>query len=171
MSIQYDLPDVRLRDFALADLPRLRDMVRRAWHATYHGIYTESYIDNFIDGVYTVEFHRSVLDAMERGRAYCKVAVREGEITGVINFLHSEHDSELMRLYLEPALIGRGVGSLLLEKAEAALRESGFESYHLYVHIRNMRGRRFYERKGLVAVPGKETDDELYLRKRLIDPA
>jgi GNAT superfamily N-acetyltransferase len=60
--------------------------------------------------------------------------------------------SLLGHIFVEPTAQGRGIGSRLLAKV-TELRPEGFE---LWTHQPNEQARRFYERRGLVAV---ETTD------------
>lgn len=56
--------------------------------------------------------------------------------------------SEVISLYTEPARIGSGLGSLLLEEALRRLREAGYPGCTLFVLRENEGARRFYERHG-----------------------
>ncbi|HEX5014775.1 MAG TPA: GNAT family N-acetyltransferase [Candidatus Limnocylindrales bacterium] len=61
--------------------------------------------------------------------------------------LMSLKDNDLDQLYVDPAWLGRGIGSRLVELAKERRRD-GFGLYTFQV---NDRARRFYERHGLVA--------------------
>jgi len=56
-------------------------------------------------------------------------------------------DGELLAIYVEPALVGTGVGGELLRYAEAELARA-HAAATLWVFERNVRARRFYERHG-----------------------
>ena len=58
---------------------------------------------------------------------------------------------EVYAIYLEPAMIGRGLGRALLRHAVGQLRASGFEQAILWVLESNARGRRFCEAVGWCA--------------------
>ena len=73
------------------------------------------------------------------------VAEASGQIVGVASL---DADDMLTQLYILPAHQGTGVGSALLETAKAA-RPGGLR---LYAFQRNTRARRFYERRGFVAI-------------------
>ena len=55
---------------------------------------------------------------------------------------------EVFALYLEPAVVGSGVGRALFEHAVADLQARGFDIAVLWVLESNERARRFYERAG-----------------------
>ena len=73
------------------------------------------------------------------------VAETAGQVVGVASL---DRDDFLTQLYILPGFQGRGIGGALLETAKAA-RPAGFR---LYAFQRNMRARRFYERRGFSAV-------------------
>jgi GNAT superfamily N-acetyltransferase len=73
------------------------------------------------------------------------VAEAAGQIVGVASM---DAEDMLTQLYVLPGHQGTGVGSALLDVAKAA-RPGGFR---LYVFQRNARARRFYERRGCVAI-------------------
>ncbi|MDW8234901.1 MAG: GNAT family N-acetyltransferase, partial [Roseiflexaceae bacterium] len=75
--------------------------------------------------------------------------------------------AQLFRIYLLPTYIGRGIGSGLLQRGEAFLRDQGVDSYFCYVHKDNELGKRFYLRQGFVHRAGLDRDDEWYMEKRL----
>ncbi len=53
---------------------------------------------------------------------------------------------EVYAIYVDPARWNRGVGSALLNAAEARLGRAGFSCASIWVFTRNTRARRFYER-------------------------
>ncbi len=58
--------------------------------------------------------------------------------------------AELKRLYLRPALQGRGVADALMDWAEAMALADGRDAVSLSVFSENHRARRFYARRGYV---------------------
>ena len=105
------------------------------------------------------------------------VAEAEGEVIGFasVGECHEpgSEDGELYAIYLDHARWGQGAGRALLERAERALRDSGFADALLWVLDGNARAIRFYERAGW-RPSGRKTDTfqgaevvELGYRKRL----
>ena len=79
------------------------------------------------------------------------VAERDGAAIGFVTVGPAEHDAtigQLFALYLEPEVIGTGVGAALCEAGVAELRARGFAAAKLWVLEENARARRFYERAG-----------------------
>jgi ribosomal protein S18 acetylase RimI-like enzyme len=56
--------------------------------------------------------------------------------------------AELYAIYLDQAVVGRGIGRALLAQALADLRRRGYQSAMLWVLATNARARRFYEAAG-----------------------
>lgn len=79
------------------------------------------------------------------------VAERDGAVIGFVAVGPAEHEptiGHLYALYLEPPLIGTGVGAALCKAGVADLRARGFRAATLWVLEENARARRFYERAG-----------------------
>ena len=95
---------------------------------------------------------RRLLAAADPSRAY--VAERDGRAVGFVTVGASDDASlpattgMLYALYLEPAVVGSGVGRALGAHAVAELRALGFADAVLWVLEENARARRFYEAAG-----------------------
>jgi ribosomal protein S18 acetylase RimI-like enzyme len=76
------------------------------------------------------------------------VAVVDGAIVGFVSVSAAKDCSWITHLYLDPAWIGRGIGSRLLELARRELAPP----IRLYTFQENQRARAFYERRGFTAV-------------------
>ncbi len=146
---------LRIRPGGASDGAAIAAVQRRSWRVSYRGLIS----DRFLDGL---DF--SYLGAYWCGRAAVSpgprhrllVAGRPGEVHGVVDTGPSrEADAaaadgwgEVRSLYLDPTVIGRGLGSVLLQAAEGQLRDAGFASALLWVVDGNGPARRFYERHG-----------------------
>jgi GNAT superfamily N-acetyltransferase len=89
-----------------------------------------------------------LIEAANRGRQHPAdlVAVDSG---GVFAFVAWDGATgEILRLYTHPRASGRGAGTALLDRALAALRETGCTRAWLNTEARNLQARRFYERNG-----------------------
>ncbi len=69
-----------------------------------------------------------------------------GHIDGLVTYLIEGTDCELMSLDADPE--GQGIGSALLELAVDAARAAGCRQVRLITTNDNMRGLRFYQRRG-----------------------
>lgn len=87
--------------------------------------------------------------ALESSRAF--VAEAEGRLVGVvlITIMHDEDYSvEVGRLYVDPDRQGAGIGSRLLDHAEAAAVQDGCQRGLLWLVEGHSLAQRFYERRG-----------------------
>jgi ribosomal protein S18 acetylase RimI-like enzyme len=117
------------------------------WRAAYAGIVPGPYLDAMDAGEGARVMRERFLDA---GRTVTDlVAVdAEGAVVGWACFGPGEGGSgegELYTLYVEPELIGNGVGRALIDVVH---REGGFAAVGLWVLEGNVRARRFYEKAG-----------------------
>ena len=73
---------------------------------------------------------------------YCYVAApaRDGDL--------GREAAELVAIYVEPALWGRGVGGALIAAAEEEAVARGYEEMSLWTFTENDRARGFYQRRG-----------------------
>jgi GNAT superfamily N-acetyltransferase len=76
------------------------------------------------------------------------VAVEDESIVGVIATHGSETSSWISQMYLSPEWVGRGIGTLLIERALIGLARP----VRLHTFQANVRARRFYERIGFVLI-------------------
>lgn len=142
-----------------ADVAAVSEIRVTGWQAAYAGIVPRSYLDRM-----TVE-----ADAHQRRKYFTKpdkstidlVAVdAEGAVVGWACLGPSRTAAgELYALYVQPSLIGSGIGRALLQAVHANALTSGFGSVLLWVLTDNTRARRFYERAGHVADGAVQADD------------
>jgi ribosomal protein S18 acetylase RimI-like enzyme len=76
------------------------------------------------------------------------VAVRGEQIVGMMATVHEQGYDWIDQLYLDPAFVGAGIGSLLLAQAKQQLNPP----IRLYTFQANAGARRFYERHGFRAI-------------------
>jgi GNAT superfamily N-acetyltransferase len=73
----------------------------------------------------------------------------------------------LDELYVEPASRGRGVGTALLQSAQAICHRRGVELLEINVDGEDQDARRFYERNGFVNREPNQTQPQLYYFREL----
>jgi ribosomal protein S18 acetylase RimI-like enzyme len=146
-----------LRPATSADVPRLTALVRAAY-----GGYVER-----LGGP-----PRPMLDdyatVVRRGRV--TVAERDGELAGLVVLDVDDEGFVVDNVAVDPAHQGHGVGKALLKHAEAAARDAGFDSIHLYTHEKMTENQALYARVGYVEYARRQhgSDRLVYLRKRLV---
>ena len=137
-------------------MPRLTELVRAAY---------AHYVDRLggpprpMTDDYAEVVHRDRVIVAERG----------GEIVGLVVLGISDEGFFVDNVAVDRSHQGTGVGKALLEHAESAAREAGFDSIYLYTHERMAENLTLYSRIGYV-----EYDRRLhggarivYLRKEL----
>jgi ribosomal protein S18 acetylase RimI-like enzyme len=146
----------RLRPAEPADVPRLAELADTAYGHYFGrlggppGPMTDDYAE--------VVRHRRVT-----------VAERDGRVVGFVAFGPGDEGFSIDNVAVDPAHQGRGVGRALLEHAEAAAREAGFESIYLWTHERMTENLALYSRIGYVEYDRRAHGDArlVYLRKPL----
>jgi ribosomal protein S18 acetylase RimI-like enzyme len=152
-------PDDRgtaLRRATATDVPRLTELVRSAYghYVDRIGARPRPMTDDYADVVRT---HQVI------------VALRGGEVVGLI-VLRVDADGFLVdNVAVDPAYQGTGVGKVLLEFAETAARDAGFDSIHLYTHERMTENLALYSRIGYVEYDRRRVGAAglVYLRKNV----
>ena len=67
-------------------------------------------------------------------------------------------DAVLLKLYVDPAHAGKGIGSALHDHAIGAMQATGLTRVRLWVLERNLVARRMYERRGWTLEPWSRSD-------------
>ena len=148
--------ETRLRAATAADVPALAELVRAAY-----GHYVERLggpprpmTDDYAEVVRTHDV---------------TVAEAGGEIAGLIVLAAGDEGFLVDNVAVAPAHQGRGVGRALLEHAEAAARDAGFDSIYLYTHELMTENQALYARIGYVEYARRLHGDArlVYMRKAL----
>jgi ribosomal protein S18 acetylase RimI-like enzyme len=150
------LSGVTLRPATVADVARLSELVRAAY---------EHYVDRLggpprpmtDDYAEVVRTHRVI------------VAERGGEIAGLIVLGVGDEGFFVDNVAVDPSHQGIGVGKTLLEHAETAARDAGFDSIYLYTHERMVENLALYSRIGYVEYDRRRHGGArvVYLRKEV----
>ena len=135
-----------LRPATAADIPCLRDLASRIWHACYPGIIGEDQIEYMLGWMYSAE--RLAAD-LARGVRFA-IAEVDGVPSG---YLATEADPgsgtlHLHKLYLLPESQGRGLGQAMLEEVGRIAAAAGLAQVELRVNKSNHRALRAYRRAG-----------------------
>ncbi len=148
---------VRVREPAPGDSGPIARVHVRAWQQAYAGIMAASFLDRLDEEAWGRAW-RQRLDhrAAGQGEPGVDLLVAEhpgdGTVAGIAT-LGPERDGdggrgELWMINVDPEAWGRGVGSALLQEAEARLTTRGFAQAVLWVVAGNTRARRFYQARG-----------------------
>jgi ribosomal protein S18 acetylase RimI-like enzyme len=148
-----------IREAAVAEAGEIRRVHARSWLATYpnedYGV-TRQWVEEFTESWLTVqalaqsaEFIAQVIAAPD---TFYRVAEVGGRIAGFVHAAkRGPDDAEILGLYLDPPVIGVGVGRQLMD---AAIGWVGPAAARLDVAPYNQRAIAFYRRYGFAEVPG-----------------
>ncbi len=139
------------------DAEALAGVTARAYEATYPGIVPDPVLKEWMDespSMWSAAMPR-LMDPDDPVRAW--VAERDSVVIGYATTSPGkdwwlppiEGSGELTNLYLDPAVIGTGVGGALYRHAVDDLRERTFNPFVVWAFRENTRAIGFYERMGL----------------------
>jgi GNAT superfamily N-acetyltransferase len=143
-----------IRRAVVRDAEAIAGLHIRSWQHTYRGMLPDRFLDGLSEGQdQRVEAARNGL-ANEGAEVRTWVAERADQVVGfAITGPSRDADAppttgEVVAIYLEPAVVGTGIGRALFEHAVADLRARGYQEATLWVLEMNSRARRFYEAAG-----------------------
>jgi GNAT superfamily N-acetyltransferase len=153
--------DFVIRPAMVDDAEAIGSIHVRAWRHAYRGRMP----DELLDGL-SIERRQEgwtrALSGAASPEARVFVAERDGRVIGFVNTgpPQDRNDAEagrpgtaeLYAIYLEPDVIGTGIGRALFATAVEDLRTRGYLEAFLWVLESNAQTRRFYERAGWWAV-------------------
>ncbi|MFD9462206.1 GNAT family N-acetyltransferase [Streptomyces sp. NPDC060027] len=142
----------RVRETTLDDCPRVAEIRVRGWQSAYKGLIPQSYLDG-LSVAEDAARHRRRLEQGD-GSVVNLVAEHDGCVVGWA--CHGPHrasevragDVELYAIYVQPDLLGQGVGRALLRESTDRCAAAGYARMLLWVLRENTPARLFYERAG-----------------------
>jgi ribosomal protein S18 acetylase RimI-like enzyme len=144
------LSELQIRPATTADAPVIATIQVHGHQWAYRGLLPQPLSTDEWIAQRTAVWLR--LLASDDGQAF--IAERDASAVGFVN-VGAPNDPTLpaatgmlFALYLEPDVIGQGVGRALLARAVEELRARGFAEAVLWVLEENARARSFYERAG-----------------------
>ena len=157
-----------IRNAQRDDLPQIKMLALSSWLNAYDGIIARDEIIAENERFYTEDFHGLLLNRTDAGLHLFKVIVEQERVVGLIDFDFDDQRTWLMRFYVLPGLIGRGLGKRLMLESEQELFVKGRKEYFLLVHSQNSIGINYYERNGFERFPkfDQPQDQEIcYVKK------
>jgi len=135
-------PAVTVREATTDDAGAIQRVARAAWHETYDFIDEET-VEVMLAQGYSQEF---LTEAIERPELSLFVAERGVEIVGYASCEPPDEDGVGdISVYVHPDCWREGLGTALLDRAEAFLRAQGAETVEDAVLADNVVGNAFYE--------------------------
>ena len=141
----------------LNDLPALAALAGVIWRQHYPGIISHAQIDHMLARMYSLDVLREEIRA--KGVRFVQLLV-EGRFVGFASHGPASEPGvmKLHKCYLLPEMHGRGLGSLLLQHCERAVRELGASRLILAVNKHNTKAVAAYQRNGFAVVESVITD-------------
>jgi GNAT superfamily N-acetyltransferase len=144
--------DVEIRAAMPDDARRIAEVHVTAWRDAYRGMLPDGYLDRLSIDDRETRWLGAIADPAP-GSGVLVAEAREA-IVGFASFDRSRDDDaeeatgEVPAIYVDPAVVGTGVGRRLFTAATDALRRAGYRRATLWVLEANARARSFYERAG-----------------------
>jgi ribosomal protein S18 acetylase RimI-like enzyme len=141
---------VTFRDARPSDAQAIAAVHVASWHYAYRGLLP----DAFLDRLSVEDRERSWGTALADPAYGVVVAEDAGRVVGFVSFGPSRDEgasdrtAEIPAIYVDPEVLGTGVGRRLFDAAVGRLREAGYARATLWVLEANDRARRFYEKAG-----------------------
>jgi GNAT superfamily N-acetyltransferase len=123
-----------------------------SWRHAYRGMLPDEYLERLSVEQREAMWLAAFSDPEDSTGAF--VAEDDGRIVGFASFGPARDEDappgtgEVPAIYVEPSVLGTGVGRQLFEAVTRALREAGYGRATLWVLETNQRARRFYEKAG-----------------------
>jgi GNAT superfamily N-acetyltransferase len=145
--------ELQIRDARPADAERIAEINADGWREAYVGMIEDERLAS-IDIEEWARTIRGNLDQLSEG-SFSLVAERDGEIAGSSFVVSPPRDedlgpefAELVAIYVDPGSWRQGIGTALLEAAQARAASSGCSEMSLWTLTENAPAQAFYERHG-----------------------
>ena len=167
------IPSILIRDANEDDYPAIAKISVVVWQHAYRGMIDE----NFLNNISWEQRLEGRLKWVSDQNKYSIVAVCNGKIIGFCDFgvaIHPQYSKgEIYTLYILPDYQGRGVGTMLMERAMLCLEKEGLTPYIVIVLEKNIPAQTFYEKLGfsfiddiLSDIGGAQYQEKVYLCNR-----
>ena len=141
-----------VRDAKPEDARPVAEVHVASWRHAYRGLLPDDSLERLSFDDREAMWLGAFADPEPKSGAF--VAEVDGRIVGFASFGPSrdedvpERTGEVPAIYIDPSVLGVGVGRELFEAATLALRDAGFAKATLWVLEANALARRFYEKAG-----------------------
>jgi GNAT superfamily N-acetyltransferase len=145
--------DLEIRDARPADAERIAEINAAGWRTAYMGIIKPERLA----AIPVEDWARTIRDNLEdlAEGSFSMVAERGGEIVGSCFVVSPPRDedlgaelAELVAIYVDPGSWRQGIGTALLEAAQARAASSACSEMSLWTLTENTPAQEFYERHG-----------------------
>ena len=159
--------DIKVRELREIDAQEVYEVALEAWQYAYKDIYSSDFIQNFVNENYAPALLLRLVPCIQVGQQFFHVALAQSSVVGFCHIAKTKQGMELLRIYLRPAHIGKGVGRALLRHGEEFIKSQGYHSYFCFVHKDNELGKNFYLTNGFTHLVENDREDDWHMEKRL----
>lgn len=154
----------RVRDAVLADAAGVASIGKVAIPETFRDIVDPVVLSNIVGQSYAIgALQGCIAHCQVASDAHFIVAEMDGRVVGFLHYDSEGPEPELHRIYLEPGLKRKGIGSALLRELHERLSPGA--SYILMVIAANVSAVTFYQRHGLVEE--RRVDGPTYMSEQM----
>jgi ribosomal protein S18 acetylase RimI-like enzyme len=140
--------DATIRAATADDTVAIQRVARESWHAAYDSILGPERVTDVVDSWFAPD--RLLTDDIGPENRPFFVAVVDGSVVGFVEAVLADATptAQLYRIYVAPDSWGVGIGTALLDRVEAVLRDRDMERLELSVFAANDGAVQFYESSG-----------------------
>jgi diamine N-acetyltransferase len=150
----YTLPFVK--SATIADIPLIIELAMQVWPQTYTPILGSEQVAYMLRQFYSPA---SLRQQMEAGHQFVICYADEGQPVAFASWSRQDALScKLHKIYIVPAVQGRGVGRFIIHHISAALIKEGIKALFLNVNRYNETAIRFYSKYGFMLIADEDID-------------
>lgn len=135
------------------DVQEISRIASAGWRHTYRGLITPDAIEDTLQRWYSKESMRRRLAGPP-----LHVAESDGKVVGYVQHGPVGSIYEVYAIYVDPAMVGKGIGWALWQRVELDARQAGTSAIELWVLDGNRLGIDWYNRQGGQVVGGREIE-------------
>lgn len=172
MDTQPTTLSLSFRQATEDDIPLIQRLSHDIWHKHYPSIISVEQIEYMLPRMYGTSV---IAEELRDANLRYELLFLESQAIGYASYRFELPSVFLSKLYLDPALHGRGFGQMALAHIEAVARAQGATSIYLFVNKRNEKAIRAYLRSGFAIEQDVVTDigggfvmDDHKMRKSLL---
>lgn len=141
-----------MRQATIKDAQSIQEVLTKSQWFTYEKLFTKDYIQKLIQQYYNIERIQEEIKSIDSNWHGYIVAEENGKIIGVIGGgMTDDFTGEVYVFYLEPTMLGRGIGTRLLNFfTKIQKHKYGAKEQWVAVAKGNDYGIPFYEARGFV---------------------
>ncbi|NQU79110.1 GNAT family N-acetyltransferase [Candidatus Woesearchaeota archaeon] len=147
---------ITLRRIRKKDIEEVRNLALKSWRFAYKNIYKEKTIQKMILDYYSDKNFEKEFKDIKKGKAEFIVAIDSNKIVGYAHIAYEKRMWDVIRIYVNPKLLRKGIGSKLISKIEFFLKKKNAKKYTIHPHVKNKIAINFYKKAGFVREPKRD---------------